>query len=222
MLHTPVFGLALSTLAWCAGCWVRKKTGFALCNPLLIASALVIVFLVLTGIPYESYALGGDLIGAMLGPVTVVLAVNVYDQRRILGKHFLPVVAGCLAGSLTSLGCVFALCRVLELDPVLTASMLPKSCTSAIAIGIAESRGGLGGIAVLGVMAAGLTGAVFAPLFVKLLRVKDPVAQGVGIGACSHALGTARAMEMGRLQGAMSSVAICLSGVMSCLLVLFL
>lgn len=222
MLHTPVFGLALSTLAWCAGCWVRKKTGFALCNPLLIASALVIVVLVLTGIPYESYALGGDLIGAMLGPVTVVLAVNVYDQRRILGKHFLPVVAGCLAGSLTSLGCVSALCRVLELDPVLTASMLPKSCTSAIAIGIAESRGGLGGIAVLGVMAAGLTGAVFAPLFVKLLRVKDPVAQGVGIGACSHALGTARAMEMGRLQGAMSSVAICLSGVMSCLLVLFL
>lgn len=99
----------------------------------------------------------------MLGPVTAVLALNIYNQRAILKEHFLPVLAGCLAGSLTSVGSVLLLCRVFHVDDALAASLLPKSVTTAIAIGIAESRGGIGGIAAAAVMVAGLTGAVFAP-----------------------------------------------------------
>lgn len=220
MLSSPLFGLTLSAAAWWAGCQVQKKIGPL--PPLLTAAALVIAALSLFHIPYASYAAGGDFIKLMLGPVTAVLALNIYNQRAILKEHFLPVLAGCLAGSLTSVGSVLVLCRVFHVDDALAASLLPKSVTTAIAIGIAESRGGVGGIAAAAVMVAGLTGAVFAPLFARLFRITDPVAEGLAIGACSHALGTTRAMEIGPVQGAMSSIAICVCGILTSILVLFL
>lgn len=220
MLSSPLFGLTLSAAAWWAGCQVQKKIGPL--PPLLTAAALVIAALSLFHIPYASYAAGGDFIKLMLGPVTAVLALNIYNQRAILKEHFLPVLAGCLAGSLTSVGSVLVLCRVFHVDDALAASLLPKSVTTAIAIGIAESRGGIGGIAAAAVMVAGLTGAVFAPLFARLFRITDPVAEGLAIGACSHALGTTRAMEIGPVQGAMSSIAICVCGILTSILVLFL
>ena len=221
LLNSSFFGLVLSLVAWLVGRWAQKKTGWVLCNPLLVAVLLIIGFLLVTGIPYAIYAVGGSVIRLMLGPVTVILALNIYNQRQILGRHFVPVVAGCLMGSLTSLVSVTLLCRLFQLEEVLAASMLPKSCTAAIAIGIAESRGGVAGIAVAGVMITGLTGALLAPLFAKLFRITDPVAEGVAVGACSHAIGTSRAMEIGRVQGAMSSVAICVCGILSSIIVIF-
>lgn len=222
ILTSPFFGLTLTAAAWCAGCWLQKKTGLLLCNPLLIAVALIIAVLALLDIPYAAYSAGGDFIKLMLGPVTAVLALNIYNQRAILKEHFLPVLAGCLVGSLTSVGSILALCKAFHVDDALAASLLPKSVTTAIAIGIAESRGGIGGIAAAAVMVAGLTGAVFAPLFARLFHITDPVAEGLAIGACSHALGTTRAMEIGPVQGAMSSIAICVCGILTSILVLFL
>ncbi len=220
MLSSPLFGLTLSAAAWWAGRRVQKKIGPL--PPLLTAAALIIAVLSLFRIPYERYAAGGDFIKLMLGPVTAVLALNIYNQRSILKEHFLPVLAGCLAGSLTSVGSVLALCKAFHVDDALAASLLPKSVTTAIAIGIAESRGGIGGIAAAAVMVAGLTGAVFAPLFARLFHITDPVAEGLAIGSCSHALGTTRAMEIGPVQGAMSSIAICVCGILTSILVLFL
>ena len=222
ILNSPFFGLTLTAAAWCVGCWLQKKTGLLLCNPLLIAVALIIAVLALFRIPYESYALGGDFIKLMLGPVTAVLALNIYNQRAILKQHFLPVLVGCLAGSLTSVGSILLLCRVFRVEEALTASLLPKSVTTAIAMGIAESHGGVAGIAAAAVMVAGITGAVFAPLFARLFRITEPVAEGLAIGACSHALGTTRAMEIGSVQGAMSSIAICVCGILTSILALFL
>lgn len=222
LLSSPFLGLFLSAAAWCAGCWLQKKTGLLLCNPLLIAAALIIAALSLLRIPYESYALGGDFIKLMLGPVTAVLALNIYNQRDILRENFLPVLAGCLAGSLTSVGSVLLLCRLFRVEETLTASLLPKSVTTAIAIGVAESQGGVGGIAAAAVIITGLIGAVLAPLFARVFHVTQPVAEGLAIGACSHALGTARAMEIGQVQGAMSSIAICVCGIMTSILALFL
>lgn len=220
MLSSPLFGLTLSAAAWCIGLRAQKKIG--LLPPLFTAAALIIAALALFRIPYTHYAAGGDFIKLMLGPVTAVLALNIYNQRSILRERFLPVLAGCLAGSLTSVGSILLLCRIFHVDDALAASLLPKSVTTAIAIGIAESRGGVGGIAAAAVMVAGLTGAVFAPLFAKLFRITDPVAEGLAIGACSHALGTTRAMEIGPVQGAMSSIAICVCGIFTSILVLFL
>lgn len=222
LLNSPFFGLTLSAAAWCAGCWVQKKTGLLLCNPLLIAVALIVAALSALHIPYSAYAVGGDFIKLMLGPVTAVLALNIYNQRTILKENFLPVLTGCLVGSLTSLGSILALCKVFHVDEALTASLLPKSVTTAIAMGVAESHGGVAGIAAAAVMVAGLTGAVFAPLFAKWFHITEPVAEGLAIGACSHALGTTRAMEIGRVQGAMSSIAICVCGIMTSVLALFL
>ena len=222
ILSSPFLGLVLSAGAWCIGCRVQKRTGLLLCNPLLIATALIIALLSVLRIPYSAYAAGGDFIKLMLGPVTAVLALNIYQQRAILKKHFAPVLAGCLAGSLTSVGSVLLLCRLFHVDQALTASLLPKSVTTAIAIGIAESRGGVGGIAAAAVIITGLVGAVLAPLFARVFRVAEPVAEGLAIGACSHALGTTRAMEIGQVQGAMSSIAICVCGIITSLLALFL
>lgn len=222
MVNSPLFAIALSAAAWCIGRWVNKKSGCVLLNHMLIAVAVIILFLRLTGMTYEQYSIGGDFIKMMLGPVTAVLALNIYNQRKVLGEYFIPVLAGCFVGSVVSLGSILLLCHIFGIDASLTASIMPKSCTTAIAIGIAESHGGVAGIAAGGVMIAGLTGAVLAPFFRKVFKVKDPVAEGLAIGACSHALGTTKAMEIGPLQGAMSSIAICLCGIISSILTLFI
>ena len=221
ILNSPFLGLTLSAAAWCFGLWVNKKTGLILLNQMLVAVAALIVVLSVTGISYAQYDLGGGIIKMMLGPVTAVLALNIYNQRKTLKEYFVPVLVGCFVGSLTSLISVVGLCKAFGLDESLTASLMPKSCTTAIAIGIAESGGGVAGIAAAGVMIAGLTGAVLAPSFAKWFKIKDPVAEGLAIGACSHALGTTKAVEIGALQGAMSSIAICVCGIISSVLVLF-
>lgn len=221
MLSSPLFGLAISCLAWWAGLWIQKKTGLLLCNPLVVATALIILFLTVFHIPHADYDRGGALISLFLGPATAVLALNIYRQRQLLKAHFLPVLAGCLAGCLTSVGSVLLLCRLMAVEPEITASLLPKSVTTAIAVAIADS-GGIRSIAAAAVIAAGLTGALFSPLFARLFRITDPIAQGVGIGASSHALGTSRALEIGPLQGAMSSVSLCVCGILTSVLALFL
>ena len=222
MLSSPFFGLALTCAAWCVGLWAEKKTGLILCNPLVVSTGLIILLLVVLDIPYDSYAQGGDLLVLMQTPVTVMLALNVYRQRKLLGEYFLPVAAGCLTGSLASIVSVSLLCRLLALDGTITASLLPKSVTTAIAIAISESRGGIPGLTVTAVLIAGAFGAMFAPHFAKLFHITDPVAEGTAIGSCSHGLGTAKAMEIGSLQGAMSSIAVCICGIITSILALFL
>lgn len=222
VLSSPFFGLSLSAAAWCVGLWLQKKTRWVLCNPLVIAGVLIIAVLAVFRIPLEDYRAGSDMIKLLLGPVTAVLALNIYNQRQVLRDYFVPVLAGCLAGSIASLLSVLALCRLFQLEGILTSSLLPKSVTTAIALGIAESRGGIPGIAAGAVALAGIVGAVFAPLFAKWFRISNPVAEGVAIGACSHALGTTKAMEIGPLQGAMSSISLCVCGILTSFLVLFL
>ncbi len=222
ILSSPLFGIVLSCIAWCVGVWVQKKTRLVLCNPLIISAALVILVLVAFHISYSDFNQGANLITLMLGPATAVLALNIYGQRKLLGKHFFPVLAGCLVGCLTSVGSILLLCKVLTLEESIAASLLPKSVTTAIAVAISDSSGGIQSITVAAVIVAGITGALFAPLFARLFRVTDPIAEGVAIGASSHALGTTKALEIGQLQGAMSSISICVCGIITSVLVLFL
>lgn len=221
LFSSPFFGLALSIVCWCFAGWLQKKTGLLVCNPVLVASLLVIAVLLVFQIPLEHYNAGGSIIKLMLGPATAVLALNIYQQRKVLKEHFLPVLLGCLVGSLASIASVLLLCKLFQADQMFTASMLPKSVTTAIALGISENGGGIGGITAAAVIITGVEGAMLAPLFAKLFRITDPVAEGVAIGACSHAVGTSKAMEIGALQGAMSSIALCVCGIMTSILVLF-
>lgn len=222
ILSSPFFGLFLTCAAWELGKWVQARTRILLLIPIVVASAAILLLLVGLHIPYAAYETGGSLISMLLGPVTAVLALNIYQQRKLLREYFLPVLAGCLVGCLVSVGSVLLLCRLLAVDASIAASLLPKSVTTAIALGIAESQGGIQGVAAAAVILAGLVGAVFAPLFAKWFRITDPVAEGLAIGACSHALGTTKAMEIGEIQGAMSSIAICVCGIFTSLLALFL
>lgn len=221
LLNTPFFGLAVCCVAWTFGLWLQKKTGALLCNPLLVGIVTVVIFLTAFGISYERFYIGGQYVGTMVTPLTAVLALNIYRQRSTLKEFFVPVLAGCIAGCVTSILLVFVLCRVLQVDAMLQASFLPKSVTTAIAIDIAHSRGGSAGLATVGVILAGMTGAVFSPAFAKLFHIENPVAEGIGIGASSHALGTTRALKIGSVQGAMSSISICVCGIFTSIIMIF-
>ena len=218
VLASPFFGVALSVLAWRAGQWVAKRVRSPIANPLLIAILLVIAFLVVTGVPLESYDKGGSLLTLMISPATAALAVSIYHRRALLRKNLLPVVAGCFVGAATSLFSTWFLCRLFGLDATLTASLMPRSVTTPIAMEIARDHGGIVPLTVAAVIFTGILGAVFAPLLIRAFRIADPVAAGVAIGASSHGIGTAKALELGEVEGAMSGIAIGVTGVATVLL----
>ncbi len=219
---SPLFGIVLCIAAFELGVWLQKKLKTPLCHPLLIAVALIIAVLNVFHISFEDFNEGGRLVSLFLAPATAVLALSVYSQLAVLKKHFLPILAGCLAGALASMASAVGLCRLFGLDDVLAMSMLPKSVTTPIAMGVSEAHGGIVPVTVAAVIVTGVLGAVAAPALIRLFRVKDPVEAGVAIGACSHAVGTTKAIELGEIQGAMSSIAIGVSGLITVLISLFL
>lgn len=221
LFESAYFGVALTVAAYWIGIKIQKKSGLVVCNNLLIATILVIAVLKIFGIPYEAYNNGGSLVNMLLGPATACMAVSIYSKLEQLKKNWLPVLAGCFAGAVTSIVSVYFMCRLFGLDRAMTVSLLPKSVTTPIASAVSEGNGGIVSITVAAVIITGILGNLLAPLLVKLFRIKDPVAKGLGIGAASHAIGTAKALEMGETEGAMSGLAIGVCGIITALLALF-
>lgn len=219
---SELFGIVLSILAFALGVFLNKKTRLPLLNPLLVAVTVIIAVLSLLRIPLDHYRKGAQFISVFLAPATAALAVSIYNQRRILGQYFAPVVIGCLVGSVASMGSAYLLCRAFGLEDALVATMLPKSVTTPIAMAVSETLGGIAPVTVAAVILTGILGAMIAPLLIKLFHVTDPIAQGVAIGTSAHAIGTTKAMELGELQGAMSSIAIGVAGLITVLISLFL
>ena len=220
LVKSPYFGIALTIVGFWIGVKVQKKTGLVICNSMLITVILMIGFLTVCHIPYEDYFQGGSIINMMLGPVTTCMAVTIYRKRELLMKNLLPVVLGCLAGAVTSIASIFFMCKLFGLDQSMTASLLPKSVTTPIAVAISGGHGGIPSITVAAVVVTGVLGNLIAPILIKVFRVKDPLAAGLGIGACSHAVGTAKAMEIGETEGAMSGLAIGICGIITAILAL--
>ncbi|MEA4854155.1 MAG: LrgB family protein [Christensenella sp.] len=214
-IASPFFGIVLSIGMYAVGIWINRKIKSPLANPLMIAMILVIVFLEIFQIPLEDYNKGGDFISFFLIPATAALALSIYRQVWLLKKNFLPILIGCAAGSLASMGSVYGLCRLFQVDAVMTTSLIPKSVTTPIAMGVSEQLGGIPSITVAAVVVTGIIGAIAAPWMIKMFRVKSPVAAGVAIGTCSHALGTTKALEIGEVEGAMSGIAIGVSGILT-------
>ena len=212
LLYSPYFGVIATIFAYQAGISIQKKVKHPLANPILIAVLLICTLLVIMDIPLEAYQEGGNLIYLFLAPATAALAVPIYKNWQILRLNWKPIIAGTMAGSFSSLVIVVALCKLFKLEESLTLSLLSKSVTTPIAVGITEQLGGIVPIAIAAVIFSGITGNIMAPFLVKVFRVEDPVAQGIGFGTASHAIGTTRAITMGELQGAMSGLAIGLSG----------
>jgi predicted murein hydrolase (TIGR00659 family) len=218
LCNSPFFGISLSIAAFCTGVMIQKKTRFPVCNPLLIAVLLIIGVLKIFKIPYEYFYSGGVFIDLFLSPVIACLGVSIYSRIETLKKNWLPILSGCVAGSVSSVVSVLGLCRIFGLDDVLTRSLIPKSVTSPIAVSIASEHGGIAPVAVAAVIFTGIVGSLFSPLLIKLFRLNNPVAAGLSIGACSHAIGTSRAFELGETEGAMSSLALGLCGIITVIL----
>lgn len=212
---SPYFGVALSVIAFGIGVRLQKKLKTPVCNPLIIAIILVAGVLLIFKIPYDSYYAGGEVIDMFLAPATSCLAVAIYSKIKILKEYWFPIVVGCTAGSAASMASVYGMCRLFGLDQSLTVSLLPKSVTTPIAVSIAGPGGGVVPVTVVAVIFTGILGSIFAPFLIRVLRVKDPVAAGLAIGASSHAVGTSKAVELGETQGAMSGLAIGICGIVT-------
>ncbi len=221
LLENRMFGIAISLFAFYIGSRIQKKWKSPIFSPLLIAIVLVIAVLAIFRIPLEAYKNGGEIISMFLGPATVVLAYSIYHQLGLLKKNWLPVVTGCIVGAVSSMVSVFILCKVFHLNDQMVCSLLPKSVTTPIAMGISESLGGIVPVTVAAVVVTGILGSILAPIMVKVLRLKNKVAIGVAIGSCSHAMGTSKALEMGEKEGAMSGMAIGICGIATVILSLF-
>ena len=222
LTSSPLFGVCLTILAYEVGCILNRKLKTPVANPLLIAVVLIIVLLKLLGVSFDTYNQGGSIITLFLAPATASLAVNIYTQLEQLKKRLLPVLAGALVGSVCSVGSILLLSRLFGLDESLTASLIPKSVTTPIAMSVSQQLGGIVPVTVAAVVVTGIVGAVFAPTFIRLFRVKDPVAAGLAIGVSSHALGTTKALEIGEVEGAMSGIAIGIAGLITVILAQFL
>lgn len=219
---SPLFGIVLCIFSFELGLWVNRRTRSPLANPLLIAVAVCIAVLQIFSIPLESFQQGGNIITMFLAPATAALSLSIYNQLETLKKNLLPILAGTLAGSVTSIASVIGLCKLFGLGDELTASLLAKSVTTPIAMEISRQHGGIVSITVAAVIVTGIFGAILSPVLIKIFRVKNPVEAGIAIGTCSHALGTSKALEIGETEGAMSGIAIGVAGIITVVLTMFL
>ena len=216
LLESSVFvGVMISLASYGLGIWLRKKTGLSFMNPLLISIILVISFLLLTGVDYQTYAKGADVISYLLTPATICLAVPLYQQFTLLKKNWKAVVAGIVSGVVSSLVCILLLALLFKFDHQTYVTFLPKSITTAIGMGVSQELGGYVSLAVVVIVITGVLGNVIAEGVLKLFRIEEPIAKGIAIGSSSHAVGTAKAMEMGTIEGAMSSLSIVVCGIMT-------
>ena len=213
MLDNQYFGIVLSFAAYEIGKWINKKLKTPIANPLLIAILLIIGFLSITGIDYEYYKKGGDFIAFFIGPATVAMVLDLYANLDTLKKNILPILVGVGFGTIFSFVLAIFLSKIFQIDKNLVASLIPQSITTAIAISLSGEYQGIIGLTAIVVVIRGVSGAVFAPIVMKIFRIKDPVAQGVAIGTASHAVGTSQARLMGEIQGAMSGLSIAIAGI---------
>lgn len=209
------FGIFISLIAFEIGLFIYKKTKLPIFNPLLTATILIICFLKIFNIDFDTYNQGGQFINIFLGPATIVLAVPLYKNLNLLKKNFLPIISGIFVGSLVSVSSVISISFFLGLDNTLTVSLLSKSVTTPIGIEITNTLGGVTSITVLAIILSGIIGAIVGPTVFKILRINSPIARGISLGTASHAVGTSKALEIGEQEGAMSSLSIGVAGIIT-------
>ena len=208
-------GVTLSLVAYMVGVFLKKKFKSGIFNPLLISMIITIVVLLVSGVDYEIYNEGAKYLSWLLTPATVCLAIPLYEQWELLRKNYKAVMLGLLAGVVTSLCTVLVLCYVLKLSHVEYVTLLPKSITTAIGMGVSEELGGYVSITVAVIVVTGVIGNILGELICKVFKIEEPISKGLALGCSAHAIGTAKAIEMGEIEGAMSGLAIAVSGILT-------
>ena len=211
-------GVTISLIAYLIGVMLKKKFKSGIFNPLLISIVVSIVILAAGNVDYETYNEGAKYLSWLLTTATVCLAIPLYEQWSLLKKHYKAVMLGLAAGTVTSLSTVLGLSLLCGLSHKEYVTLLPKSITTAIGMGVSEELGGYVTITVAVIIITGVFGNIFGELICKIFRITEPVSKGLAFGASSHAIGTAKAIEIGEIEGAMSSLAIAVSGVLTVVL----
>ncbi|MDM8143257.1 LrgB family protein [Megamonas hypermegale] len=221
IFNSALFGLILSLVAYEIGLRIKKKLKLAIFNPLLISIAIIIAFLLFFNINYEEYNNGAKYLGYLLTPATMCLAVPLYEQLEILKKNVKAIMAGIISGVITSMSSILALSVIFNFSHTEYVTILPKSITTAIGIGISEELGGIVTITVAVIIITGIFGNMTAEFVCKMFKINEPIARGVAIGSSAHAMGTAKAIEMGPIEAAISSLTIAVAGIVTVVAVSF-
>ena len=208
-------GMLLSLAAYGIGCLMKAKFKKAIFNPLLISIAITIAVLVIGNVDYELYRSSANMLNWLLTPATVCLAVPLYEKIELLKSNWKAILVGISVGVLASLCCVLLLAILFEFTHEEYVTFLPKSITTAIGMGLSEEMGGYANLTAAVIIITGVIGNVIAPAVCSLARITEPIAKGLAIGTSAHAVGTAKAMEMGETEGAMSSLAIGVAGILT-------
>ena len=220
MLNESAFFYTFITLAFYLIClFIHKKLRWAWFNPLLMAIVFTVIMLLAGNIEYEVYESNTKLIGYFLTPATACLAVPLYEKLSQLRKNALAILVGIFSGVITSALCIIAIAFIFKLDKALLASFLPKSVTTAIGIGVAEELGGIVALTAISIIVTGIAGNIFAETVCRVFKITNPVAIGAAIGTSSHAGGTAKAIQLGQTEGAISGLAIAVAGIMTVIVV---
>ncbi len=218
ILNSATIGVVISLLAYQFGMMLKRKTKNAIFNPLLFSIILVILFLLIFNIDYDTYNHSAKYLNYLLTPATVSLAIPLYQKLDLLKKNYVAILIGISAGVLTSLISIFAMSAIFNLSHEGYITLLPKSITTAIGFGISEELGGYVSITAASIIVTGILGNIVGEYICKWFRIKNAISRGLAIGTSSHAIGTTKAMEMGQIEGAMSSLAIVVSGLLTVIL----
>ena len=205
------FGMAVSLIAYGLGLLLKKKLKWAFLNPLLLSIIVVILFLQVLHVDYETYNSTAQYLSYLLTPATVCLAIPLYQQLKLLKENLLGIVSGVIA----SMGGIFVLALAFGLNHEQYVTLLPKSITTAIGMGVSEELHGITTITVAVIIVTGVLGNVIAELVFKIFRIQEPIAKGLALGTSAHAIGTSKALELGEVEGAMSSLSIAVAGILT-------
>lgn len=219
LISNPMFGILITLIAYEAGLYLQRRTGLAILNPLLISTVLIIIFLVMTGIDYDTYNLGGKILTFFITPATVALAVPLYRNFKLLVENIWPILLGILGGIIINFISLYFLVKYTDLDEQLFYSLVPKSVTTPIGIELSSQIGGMPQITIAAIIISGLTGVIAGPIIFKVFRINDKVARGIAYGTTSHALGTTKAIEEGEVEGSMSGLSIGIAGLLTAIIV---
>jgi predicted murein hydrolase (TIGR00659 family) len=209
------FGVFISIIGYQVGLFLRKKFKLSIFNPLLISIIFVVIVLLIFRVKYDDYNNGAKYLSYLLTPATICLAVPLYEQIDLLKKNVVAILVGITAGVLSSMGSVLVFSILFHFSHAEYVTLLPKSITTAIGMGVSEELGGIVTITVAVIIITGVLGNIIAEWVCRIFSIKDPIAKGLALGTSSHAIGTARAMEMGEIEGAMSSLAIAVAGLIT-------
>ena len=213
--NSMFFGVTLSLAAYAVGIIAKRGLKLFIFNPLLVAIALTIAVLLVAGIEYDAYNNSAKYLSYLLTPATICLAIPLYEQYKLLKKNFTAIIVGIASGVLTSLTTIFLMALLFKLGHYEYITLLPKSITTAIGIGLSQELEGYVSITVASIMITGLFGNIAGDIICKVCGIKHPVARGIAIGTSAHVMGTAKALQMGQIEGAMSSLSIAVAGCMT-------